>query len=155
MKAIWIFFIGVLTLGSEGAALLASPLVQAAEAGTPKAVAEAPAKTTARHGLETQIKKGMTLAAFRHIALAQGWAPIPHTPPCLSQVSPTLCAQLPELYNTSSGPEEYNEVSYRHLLSGEAISVTATGDIGRWNKPGEADEVVIDSWSFTPDDVQN
>jgi hypothetical protein len=51
-------------------------------------------------------------------------------------------------FDTSSGPIEYNEMSYRHLLSGERLHVVVTGDITAWNMPDAPSALFVDSWDF-------
>ncbi|HEY4254324.1 MAG TPA: hypothetical protein VGM87_24165 [Roseomonas sp.] len=103
---------------------------------------------TARQTLEREIHQGMPYAQARRILLAAGWQPVASQPPCLNQVTPALCAALPEVMNTSSGPIAYTEMQLRHAGSGAAVTVLATGDITRWNRPGEEDEFTVERLSF-------
>jgi hypothetical protein len=56
-------------------------------------------------------------------------------------------------FDTSSGPIEYNEVSYRRLVSGERPDVVVTGDITAWHTPAAASELSVDSWDFCGADL--
>jgi len=108
-----------------------------------------------RADLQRVIKPGMPFVDFRQIALAKGWTPIPHDPPCLRQVGPALCAQLPELFNTSSGPIEYNELSYREPGGGSRLHVLVEGDISKWGTADARVELRVDQWDFSGKDDSN
>ncbi len=118
------------------------------------AVRAADSKMAARSELLRSIHQGMGFVTFRRVVLAQGWKPIPHTPPCLGQVDEKLCVRLPEVWDTSSVPIEYNSMSYRHGPGGERINVTVTGDISSWGRSDAEAELRLDSWGFgeTTDD---
>jgi len=131
----------VLTFGAGTLAATAQPAQP--QPGVTSAV-RAEARTELLHA----IKPGMDFVAFRRIVLAQGWRPIAHNPPCLGQIDEVLCAELPEVFDTSSGPVEYNEMSYRHVKSGERLHVVVTGDISAWGAPDAVTELSVDSWDF-------
>jgi hypothetical protein len=126
----------------------ASTLTATAQPSQPPPGVTSVVRAEARSTLLHAIKPGMDFVAFRRVVLAQGWIPIAHSPPCLDQVDQALCTQLPELFDTSSGPVEYNEMSYRHPKSGERLHVVVTGDISAWGSPDAATELSVDSWDF-------
>ena len=103
---------------------------------------------TPRQALEQAVRHGMPYAQARRILLAQGWRPVASQPPCLNQVPPEICAALPEVTNTSSGPIAYVEMQLRHAGSGATVTVLATGDVTRWNRPGEESEFTVEELTF-------
>jgi hypothetical protein len=113
------------------------------------------AEKTAQAILRSTITSHMSFLAFRKTVLAQGWVPIPHNPPCLDQIDTALCGMLPEISNTSSGPTEYNEMSYRHLQSGARLNVVVTGDITTWNTKNAGAELIVEGWDFNDVDPSN
>jgi hypothetical protein len=126
----------------------AGTLAATAQPAQPQPGVTSAVRAEARTALLHAIKPGMDFVAFRRVVLAQGWRPIAHSPPCLGQIDEALCVQLPEVFDTSSGPVEYNEMSYRDLKSGERLHVVVKGDISAWGSPDAATELSLDSWDF-------
>jgi hypothetical protein len=68
-------------------------------------------KSAVRNSLVARIKRGMDFAAFRRVALRDGWEPIAYPQKCRQQASQALCEKLPELANVSSGPSSRPGIS--------------------------------------------
>lgn len=97
---------------------------------------------------------GPAYAAFRKVALAEGWTPV-NQPDCVMNVyggegapsdKPNICEALPELEScTSNG---LCLMSFQHKSSGKSLNVTTYGDYTRWNTPGEEDALYVQGGEF-------
>lgn len=97
---------------------------------------------------------GPSYAAFRKVALAEGWSPV-RSPDCATNVyggegppsgKPNICEALPEIESCSG--TGLCEMRFEQKNSGKSLNVTTYGDYTLWNTPEEEHAFFVQGGEF-------